>query len=316
MSEPSGEQPQAPREDEATDGSVDEALAESGQQDEARFSRGEALEGPAATRIAMARRATVVVLLGGANSGKTTLLAALYERFGRGPLAGHVFLGSRTLHGFERRCHRSSFGPGPGSGAGGHTAADAPPWLHLRTARQETPEEIYELLLGDFSGEHRIKPLADGSRSASEFPALRRADHLCLTINGGAMASPGGRSAEQREQVELLRALLADPEGIAGASALSFVVTKWDLVHRAGEEARGGVEELFAQLRGMLPTVHTARRVGYLQTAARSTVPELPIGHGVGDLLSRFTDRPALHIAHPAPLAAPTNLFESFEAAL
>src|SRR4051812_16568596 len=127
---------------------------------EGAFARGEALGPVAANRIAASSRATVVVLLGDANSGKTTLLASVYERFGLGKLGGHWFLGSRTLHGFELRCHRSKWGDGPGGESGGHTAGDAPPWLHLRVARQEEPDEVLELLLGDFSGEHHSRPLA------------------------------------------------------------------------------------------------------------------------------------------------------------
>lgn len=106
------------------DAPVDELLAAS-QQGEAGFARGEALGSPGANRVAAQSRATVVVLLGNAGSGKTTVLAALYERFGLGPLNGHWFLGSRTLHGFEKRCHRSLHGDGPGGERRPHRAGRA-----------------------------------------------------------------------------------------------------------------------------------------------------------------------------------------------
>lgn len=319
-------QPQQPPESPAADappeqgevpapaGGVDEALRQAREDGEGLFGRGEALSTAQAARIAAQRRATVVILAGAPDSGKTTLLAALYERFGLGKLAGHWFLGSRTLHGFDQRCHRSTYGAGPGSGDEGHTAGDALPWLHLRTARQEHPTDIRELLLGDLSGDHFFKGLADGSLKASEVPGMRRADHVCVTINGGALADPIERIAEQSLLLDMLHALLDDPDGLADPGALSFVVTKWDLVHRGGSEARSAVGELFERLRGMLPPETAALQVGYLETAARSTATEFPIGYGVGDLLSRFTDRPALHISHHPQSARPATPFERFEA--
>lgn len=309
-SSPPVEQPAEPVAETIETDSFDDAQEQSGSSEEAAFARGEALTWLGAEPIAAGRRATVVVLVGNSDCGKTTLLASLYERFGLGRLAGHWFLGSRTLHGFELRCHRSCFGEGPGGGSEGHTAGDAPPWLHLRTSRQERPNQIFELLLGDFSGDHHSKPIADGSRKATEFTALRRADHVCVTIDGGRMSDPARQEAEQRFTRDLLGGLLREPEGLASPSAISFVVTKWDLID-ASETGRDAIEALFKNLRALVPE---GDRVGYLETAARSSTAEFPIGYGVGDLLSRWTDRDALHVRHRLPPAPPlTDPFHRFE---
>lgn len=309
-SAPGEQEVKQPASEPAETDSFDDAQERSGAAEEAAFARGEALSWLGAEPIAAGRRATVVVLMGNSDCGKTTLLASLYERFGLGRLAGHWFLGSRTLHGFEMRCHRSCFGEGPGGGSDGHTAGDAPPWLHLRTSRQERPREIYELLLGDFSGDHHSKPIADGSRKATEFTALRRADHVCVTIDGGRMSNPARQEAEQRFTRDLLNGLLRDSEALASPSAISFVVTKWDLID-ASETGRDSIESLFSELRELVPE---GDRVGFLETAARSSTPNFPIGYGVGDLLSRWTDRPALHIRHPLPSGPePTDPLYRFE---
>jgi double-GTPase-like protein len=293
--------------------SVDTALAESSSEEDRSLGRGEALSIFGANRIAAEQRTTVVVLAGGPNCGKTTLLAAIYERFGRGMVGGHYFLGSKTLHGFEMRCHRSLHGQGPGGGSEGHTASDAPPWLHLRVARQEDPRREYELLLGDFSGDFFFTPIADGSRLPSEFPPLRRADHVCFTVNGGALAEPQLRAAEHRMSVDLLKALVADEDGIAGLAAISFVVTKWDLVVKQGSEAREAVSSLFEDLRSILPDRLDAE-VGFIETAARSTASDLPIGFGVADLLGRWTDQPTLHVTHQVEgEVSPGNWFDRYE---
>lgn len=312
--EPSEAAPPVPESDVGSESeALDRALQEAGSES-AGFSRGEALSGREAAAIAAERRATVIVLAGGTGSGKTTLLASFYERFGRGPLGGHSFDGSRTLHGFELRCHRSVYGSGPGSGDQGHTSTSALPWLHLRLVRDDREGEVFELLLGDYSGEH-FETLASGADKPADFPELRRADHLCLVLDGGAMAKPSLRSAEQREAVELLRALLSDPDGLADPTVLSIVVTKWDLVHAAGEEARNAVQEAFASLQKELDERASGAAVGYLETAARSTIAELPLGHGVDDLLARWTDRPALRIRHrPENQEVPANEIDRFGA--
>jgi Double-GTPase 2 len=296
-----------PEADNAPEAPVDELLAVS-QEGGAGFARGEALGALGANRVAQEARATVVVLLGNAGSGKTTLLAGLYERFGLGPLNGHLFLGSRTLHGFERRCFRSQYGDGPGGELDGHTAQDAPPWLHLRMARQEATEGIFEFLLGDFSGEFHSRPIADGSRAASDFKALRRADHVCVTVDGGAMARPDRRQAERRFILDLTKNLLADPAALADPSAISVIVTKWDLVNDR-DDGRSAIEELFDRLREIVGR----EDVGYIETAARSSSSAFQIGFGLGDLLARWTDRPALQIAHPLPpMPTPADSFNAY----
>ena len=56
------------------------------------------------TRLSVAR---VIVPVGLAGVGKTTLLSEIYEKFREGPFAGHLFAWSRTLHGFEQRAHNA-----------------------------------------------------------------------------------------------------------------------------------------------------------------------------------------------------------------
>ena len=48
-----------------------------------------------------------ITLAGAAESGKTTLLASIYECFQKGGFADYYFAGSLTLPGYEKRCHLS-----------------------------------------------------------------------------------------------------------------------------------------------------------------------------------------------------------------
>src|SRR5258708_2931827 len=68
------------------------------------YPEGDKLDGTDALAITWARPTRVVLVAGPANSGKTTLLSCLYERFHFGMFAGFRFAGSKTLVGFEKRC--------------------------------------------------------------------------------------------------------------------------------------------------------------------------------------------------------------------
>src|SRR5688572_22970922 len=57
-----------------------------------------------AARITANRLTRVIVVAGDRDSGKTTLVSALFDKFQEGPFAGYLFAGCRTLRGLERRC--------------------------------------------------------------------------------------------------------------------------------------------------------------------------------------------------------------------
>ncbi len=152
--------------------------------------------------------------------------------------------------------------------------------------------------MGDYSGEH-FEALASGSEKPIEFPQMRRADHIGIVINGGALADPAKAMAEQREALELVRALLNEPDAYAGPDSLTVIVTKWDLVLRSGRRARDSFEKTREMISNEIAARYPDASVGYVETAARSTVEELPLGHGVDDLLLRWTDVPEVSIANP-----------------
>jgi hypothetical protein len=279
---------------------VDAALAEVQEQEVA---RGDALTPRESFSVAAASRATVVVFAGHVGSGKTTLMTSLYERLGRGPVAGRFFAGSRTLPGFERRCHLGRVASGLASPDTQRTTFDALPWLHLRTAAADNYLNAQTLLLGDFYGEH-FSRLVAGTTKASELPFLRRADHVCLMINGEKMASDVSRVHETQASTDLLKALLED-QTLASPRALSLVVTKLDVVNRAGRAAQDEVDALCTALAGEVRREHPNIDVPIVLTAARSTISALPLGHGLEELVALWVDRPQIQLSHePPPIPA------------
>lgn len=298
------EQPDAieeptPSELDNADSSIDDALADIPREDTA---RSRALNDAEAGTIAAARRSTVVVLAGEVGSGKTTLLAALYERFGRGEVARHAFAGSLTLPGFEARCWGLRRGSGRVTPAMPHTQRNALPWLHLRVTPPAA--EAQDLLLGDFDGEI-FGDIIDGKIPASDVPALRRADHLAVVLDGETLANPVRRQATLQRSQDLLGALGRQPNAIASPEVITIVVTKQDAIDRADIENQRAVLRAIETVRDATSNAFPKYVPAVISTAAVSRIGELPLGHGLDELLALWSEQPAVHVEPRAVSSVP-----------
>src|SRR5436189_2638822 len=93
---------------------------------------GEALTEIQASEITRQGLTRVVVLAGPSGSGKTTILTSLFESFLEAPFGNFLFAGSRTLVGFERRCHDARIASGRTEAHTVHTQVEPTEFLHLR----------------------------------------------------------------------------------------------------------------------------------------------------------------------------------------
>jgi hypothetical protein len=223
------------------------------------YSSGDALTGEEALDITRAAPVRVIVLAGPNDSGKTTLLASLYERFLYGPLSGFRFAGSRTLVGFEHRCHLSRRASGretPDTKRTSHTATDL--LLHL-SVRPLAGGPRQELLFTDVFGE-TFRQAGDSTEECEQLTVIRRANHLALLIDGEKLISTTHRQQPYSRADDLLASCLA--VGLLGSwSHVQIVVTKWDLLAtgpRSEEQmsfARAKSEWLQGRYAGKLGTV-------------------------------------------------------------
>lgn len=291
---------------------VDEALAASSP-DEATFHAGGALSGRGALSIAAQRRTSVVVLAGAVRSGKSTILASLYERFGRGPVGGHLFAGSRTVPGFERLCHRGRQKSGADRPGMEHTHHAAFPWLHLCVKRAGYSGPPRDLLLADMSGEH-FEDLLAGKKEVRDIPELWRADHICLLLDGRNFARAARRAGERQRALDLCSTFLSSGTDLGTRTVLTVVITKWDLIHRAEDDAEEATMATVEELEHLMHREDVP--LALVRTAARSVTHEFPLGHGVDDLLNRWTDRPVVQLDHPAPGVSAASRFDDFSRSL
>lgn len=256
---------------------------------------GRALTSAAALDITRARRSTVIVLAGEAESGKTTLLVSLYQCFQHGPFAGYDFAGSRTLIGLEERCHYSRIASGRAVADTERTFLGRPEHLvHLRLRRRQDADPERDLLMTDLAGE-TFRRIRDDTSECKAVPLLSRADRLAVVLDGEKLASLRHRQTALADARQLLRSCI-ESQVLPASASIDIVVTKWDLIAVSGANA----EEFAAEAGERVGEVIGERQAAtpFVRTAARSSRPnETPTGLGLDELIQRWMVEPAPWVA-------------------
>ncbi len=206
----------------------------------------------------------LVSLVGVPESGKTTLLASLYEIIRRGFATDICFAGSETIRGFEERCHLSriaSMRPSPDTP---HTAMELR-LLHLRVVKEQTGGRG-ELFFADRRGE-QFQALLDRPILSDTFPEVKRGDSVAFLLDGEHLVDGSKREAAISQ---VRRLALALKDIIGQSRGVQLVVTKNDVIEGHADEAliRSRISALSSQLsnafgQGTHYTAHsvTARRL-------------------------------------------------------
>lgn len=197
---------------------------------------GNELSSEDAAAVTLRSPAHLVVLAGAAESGKTTVLASVYERLNAGPFAGFQFAGSRSLLGFEQICYLNRL-------ASGGTRPDTPrtvpsneaAYYHLALCRAEPGAQRRHILLSAISGE--LFRLATNSREDCErLTFLHRANTIVVLVDGARLAVTAQRTNAQSEASSILESFL-DARMLGGRCRVEFVCSKLDRVLEAGDAA-------------------------------------------------------------------------------
>ena len=257
---------------------------------------GEALRLSAAAAVTIASSARVIAVLGEQDSGKTTLLASLWECFLRGPYEGMLFAGSQTQPAFDRRCFDARVESGRASADTERTELrqdDDQYVLHLAVrgatvldAHPSKRPPVQHLLFPDRSGED-LREARQSSAVAKTFPLVPRADHIVFLADGKRLADPALRHEAVANVRTLFRRLLE--AGMIGGSFVHVVVTKNDLLTRDDVDpgAEAYVESFLSRM-----TVDFGDVVRELMTYRVAARPEdsAEIAVGIGPLFRRWVD--------------------------
>ncbi|HTT93420.1 MAG TPA: hypothetical protein VMF55_02030 [Solirubrobacterales bacterium] len=280
-------------------------------EDESSGSRPSGLNPGAGNSLAAISRPTVLILAGDVETGKTSIFAALYERFGRGPFAGRLFAGSVTIPGFERRCHGWRVASGVHAPLMPHTPLTELYWLHLRIRDAERKRPLQDLLFADYNGEI-YADIASGADSEVDRSFLRRGDHVGVVLDGGKLSAVTEREAAL-QRASYLVAALSEPGVLVDPRALFIVMSKYDLVAAASESERVVAEETAAKV-GEQIKQKTGHEPPILRVAARSQTELFPLGHGLNELLDLMSERPALYARNDPTIEPSTDPFAGFSA--
>jgi len=257
------------------------------------YPAGDALEGTEAAAVSQAAPTRVIVVAGAAGSGKTTLVAGLYDLFHFGPFAGFAFAGSRSFVGLEKRCHLARIASGqeePDTERTRRTSSQQ--LLHLRV-KQLNGSLLSNMLFTDIYGE-AFRLAADSTDECRQLGVLKRADHMVLLLDGEKLAEIGGRHQAVSSIDNLLRGCV-ETEMLDATCHVELVVTKWDLVLKA--ENPNDVKQFIAtKIQWLLNRYAT--RLGSMNNFAVAIRPRadsgLTLGYGVDSVFQRWATQSRL----------------------
>ncbi len=211
----------------------------------------------------------VILPVGRAGVGKTTLLAEMYERFLEGPFAGYRYAWSRTLHGFEQRAHDARIASGRMAPTTQRTPlAGSEEFLHLRLAPLGAEAPPRDVLIADWPGEV-FREMRDDVQAAVSHPLLPRADHIAFLVDGKSLGTLSLRQAARHETDMLIQSIL---DAGVDRAVKSVIFTKWDAALKGdgADQLDEFVREFEKQIRGKHET--RAGELHFIRTAARPAV--------------------------------------------
>lgn len=238
-----------------------------------------------------------VVIMGATGSGKTTLIASLYQMFLTLRDERFLFAGSKTLVAFEKRAFYTrtiSHGTHPATMRTPRGAVDI---LHFRLYEKDRRRRL-NLLLSDFSGEDYEQARANPVAAQEDFPQIRTAKAVIVLADGENLASTRKRQKEIQKCIHLLKTF-CDGDLIAEGAVIVLAVSKYDLISPLEADARSHIDKMVKQsFQEQLPEL--VHRIQFLNTAAMPMDKKmLSPYYGLGELLSLlFTERQAQEKKH------------------
>jgi hypothetical protein len=269
------------------------------------LSPGEALDRQDASKLQGRRISRSIGVIGPHDSGKTSLIAGIFDLLQEGPLSEISFAGSWSLVGFERICHLAR---AVSKRVEPHTprttvGADAT-FFHLDLNYGDSG--IISLYIGDRSGEDYLG-VNDEIALADQFFEIRRADCVTLLVNGAHLAD-SARRHEVKAMVPQIVDALVEAGAIRAESRLAVVLTKKDTVVASPQADRvtKDFEALVASL-GNAHGTHFGEVKPFVVAASPKDCDKVARGEGLGDLLQFWLQPSMVRLVVPV---APSEQFE------
>ena len=232
-----------------------------------------------------ARSTRVVVLIGMVKSGKTTVLAELYERFCKGPFGAYLFAGSRTILGFEQICYFArAVSQREIEDTDRTKSGEENNLLHLDLVDGRSGHR-QPILVSDLSGE-LFERAVEARRNVHAIPYLRRADHVVLFADAEKLGDNSEKHLMVNQLMVLLRSCIEERR-VDPNCRVTLVVSRHDLLPPDTDNA------FLASVKSRIcerASSYFGKPVEFLELAARpQSGPE--DGYGLEELLSAWLEK-------------------------
>lgn len=299
-----GRQPDVPEDEEEYDDDLD---GQDSAYEAVLLPSADTLNIEAAEQVLRAGNSRVIAVIGPSDSGKTSLIASLYDKFQEGEVNGTEFARSSTLHAFEQTCHDARTASRRGVPHIARTPLGEVRFYHLELGGGDAGEQT-RLLLADRAGEEYLA-VADDISVAGELAEVRRADAVTMLVDGARLIDSGKRHNLRSDILMILQGL-HDGDGLRSGCRLALVLTKMDVVqgHNHEERARRDFAGVKADIERLFGT--TFSDIAVFHVAASPETDVTPRGTGVGDLLSFWLGPPPPTVS--ASLLPPISFTRAF----
>jgi hypothetical protein len=234
---------------------------------------------------------TVIALLGDRDSGKSTLICSIYDRFLHGPYAGFDSCGIRTITGLERRAHLERTDSGRATPDTQHTSiAEGLQYFHFPVTPKGKVGVRHDFIISDRAGE-LYKNARGNSDLVDQLTELPSADFILILLDGARLAELATRAGAFYSVRQTLQMFL-DRRAFDQSCRVQIVTTKLDLIKKASDVE--AIEERVKDFERGLRADFSARlgSMEFHAVAARDPLGTYKLAFGVDGLLKTWLQGP------------------------
>ncbi len=247
------------------------------------FFSNEVISGQEVDEILRSSLTRLIVIAGSPNSGKTTLIASLFDAFNQSPFADFLFARSDTMGGFERRSFTARLTSERTLPTTERTIPEETiRFLQISARDMQLDQPAQQMLFADISGE-MYQHAQVNTEDVQMLRFIERADHFVVMIDGGKLNDVALRQTEKAAAYLIIRSLL--DEGILKPDAFVDVLfSRWDKV--AGSPDAKGTKDFVAHVKEELANefAHRVGRLKFYEVAARPDPRVLPIEYNLAEV--------------------------------